>query len=324
MDRTKQSKTILVTGGAGFIGNALIRKLRTEGHTVVCIDNINEYYDPSLKKSRLALLDDSVEVVRVDITDQKALADIFSKHHFDTVCHLAAQAGVRYSITNPEAYIESNLVGLFAVLECMKTYKVPHLVFASSSSVYGEEPDVPFREDMAADEPVSLYAATKRSGELMAHAYHKIHGIKVTALRFFTVYGPYGRPDMAPMIFTKKILSDQPIDVFNNGNMRRDFTYIDDIVEGFALAVAKPLDYEVINLGNGSPVNLLEFIETLEELLGKKAEKNMLPMQPGDVPQTFADTTKAKELLGFEAKVGVKEGLSAFVEWYREYYKDHA
>lgn len=316
---TNKSKNILVTGGAGFIGNALIRRLHADGHTVVCLDNVNEYYDPSLKEARLALLDHSIPVHRVDITDAAALEEVFRAYTFDTVCHLAAQAGVRYSIEHPEAYIESNFTGLFHMLECMKEHDVPHLVFASSSSVYGAAEDVPFAEDQPADRPVSLYAATKRSGELLAHAYHKVHGLNVTALRFFTVYGPYGRPDMAPMLFTEKILAGEPIDVFNNGDMRRDFTYIDDIVDGFARATTRSFPYEIINLGNGSPVELLTFIETLEEVLGETAEKNLLPMQPGDVPQTYADTEKAKELLGFEAKTDIRDGLKQFVKWYREY-----
>ncbi|MEX0909952.1 MAG: SDR family NAD(P)-dependent oxidoreductase [Candidatus Paceibacterota bacterium] len=314
-------KTILVTGGAGFIGSALIQRLRLDGHTVVCVDSINEYYDPSLKESRLKLFDNQVSIHRIDIAHKKALSEIFSKYQFDTVCHLAAQAGVRYSITNPEVYVHSNITGLFSVLECMKDHGVKKLVFASSSSVYGESEEVPFSESQSADQPVSLYAATKRSGELMAHAYHKIHGLNVTALRFFTVYGPYGRPDMAPMIFTEKILKGEPIDVYNNGNMRRDFTYIDDIVEGFIQAVNKPFEYEVINLGNGSPVQLLDFIETLEDLIGKKAEKNMLPMQLGDVPQTYAKTSKAEKLLGFRAKTDIKKGLGEFLSWYKEYYQ---
>lgn len=314
------NKTILVTGGAGFIGNALIRKLTKEGHEVVCIDNVNQYYDPALKQDRLDLLDASVQVYRIDICDREALAEVFASHQFDTVCHLAAQAGVRYSLENPSAYIESNITGLFNILECIKDYQVPHLVFASSSSVYGESEDVPFGETVPADRPVSLYAATKRSGELIAYSYHHLHDIQVTALRFFTVYGPYGRPDMAPMIFIKKILAGEPIDVFNEGNMYRDFTYIDDIVDGFARAIDRPLGYEVINLGSGSPVQLLDFIETLEDILGKQAQKNLLPMQPGDVSQTYADTTKAKELLDFEAKADIRTGLEQFVSWYNEYY----
>ena len=312
---------LLVTGGAGFIGNALILKLREEGHEVVCVDTVNEYYDPALKEARLTRLDDGVEVLRIDVTDKKALADIFKNHTFDVVCHLAAQAGVRYSLTHPDVYIESNLKGFFNILDCAKEYDVNHVVFASSSSVYGESTEAPFAEDAVADRPVSLYAATKRSGELTAHAYHILHGINVTCLRFFTVYGPYGRPDMAPILFTENILKGEPIDVYNNGNMQRDFTYIDDIVDGFVRAAHTPLGYEIINLGNGAPVHLMDFIGVLEKTLGKKAQKNMLPMQLGDVSVTYADTTKAKKLLGFEAKVTIEGGIERFVAWYKEYHK---
>lgn len=314
------ARKVLVTGGAGFIGNALIRRLQKEDYSIVCLDNLNEYYDKKLKEDRLKLIDSTVEIVTLDITNQVELNNLFAKHRFDTVCHLAAQAGVRYSITHPETYIESNIIGLFNVLEAMRNNDVKNLVFASSSSVYGDSQEVPFSEVAHADRPVSLYAATKRSGELITHAYHSIYGLNVTALRFFTVYGPYGRPDMAPMIFTQKILRDEPIDVYNDGKMRRDFTYIDDIVEGFLRAIERPFAYEVVNLGNGTPVSLLNFIETLETSIGKKATKNLLPMQPGDVPQTFADTTKAKKLLDFEAKTTLKEGIDSFVTWYKQYY----
>jgi len=311
---------ILVTGAAGFIGSAVAKRLKEAGHEVVGIDNFNEYYDVSLKRERVNALLSGVTVIEGDITDRAFLQSVFSSHQFDAVAHLAAQAGVRYSLEHPEVYVQSNVVGTQTLLEAMKQHGVKQMVYASTSSAYGDSSQVPFKEDEPADRPVSIYAATKRSGELIAHSYAHLYGIDITALRFFTVYGPWGRPDMALFKFTDAILQGEPIDVYNNGNHRRDFTYIDDIVAGFVRALEKKLPgFEIINLGNGSPVHLLEFIEVLEKELGTSAQKNMLPMQEGDVFETYADTHKAHTLLGFEAKTSVEEGVKNFVAWYRSY-----
>ncbi len=311
---------ILVTGGAGFIGSHLILKLLEEGHEVVCVDNMNAYYDPALKEARLNLFRDRITFYQVDIADAEALEGVFKAHSFDKICHLAAQAGVRYSLENPFVYGTSNFVGSINVFEFAKRYRVPHVVFASSSSVYGKSVNTPFREDDPAVSPVAVYGASKRAGELLASAYVHLFGLNITCLRFFSVYGPYGRPDMALFKFTKAILAGESIDVYNSGEMKRDFTYVDDIVAGFIAALKKPMGFAIFNLGHGKSVWLLDFIKVIEKKLGKKAKMNMLPMQPGDVPETFADTTKAKELLGFEAKVPVEEGVGKFVDWYRGYY----
>ena len=313
-------KKILVTGGAGFIGSALTKRLLDEGHTVVVIDNFNTYYDVTLKRARQEYFLKNATVVEADITDKEALEKLFSEHKFDVVCHLAAQAGVRYSIENPSAYIESNIVGTANIVETMKRHAVSKIVFASTSSVYGNTSPLPCLETTSADRPVSIYAATKRSGELLLHSYAAQFGMQVTCLRFFTVYGPWGRPDMALFSFTKNIKAGLPIDVFNNGDHRRDFTYIDDIVDGFARAVTAPVTFEVINLGNNSPVDLLTYIATLETELKLKAQMNMLPMQVGDVKETYADITKAEELLGYIPKTEVREGVRNFVAWYEEFY----
>jgi UDP-glucuronate 4-epimerase len=311
---------ILVTGGAGFIGSALARRLCDEGNEVVVIDNFNEYYDPELKRARQKDLLSGAEVIEGDITDAVFIEQLFKKHQFDVVCHLAAQAGVRYSVENPSVYVQANVLGTQMLLETMQKHGVKQMVYASTSSAYGMSATSPFKETEKADKPVSVYAATKRSGELLAHSYHQQYGMDVTCLRFFTVYGPWSRPDMAMIGFAQKMTAGEAIDIFNEGDMRRDFTYIDDIVDGFVRAVHKPLGYEVLNLGNGKPVELMSFVELMEKELGIEAKKNMMPMQQGDVYETYADTTKAKELLGFESKVDFPEGVKKFVQWYKEYY----
>ena len=311
---------VLVTGGAGFIANQLILTLVAEGHEVTTVDSMTDYYDLTLKEARLARLPESVVVQRVDITDREAMEQIYQTGKFDAVCHLAAQAGVRYSLECPDVYVQSNYVGTFTIFELAKQFNVPHVVFASTSSVYGTSPDLPFTETDPVTTPMSIYAATKRGCELMAANYNHLYDLNVTCLRFFTVYGPWGRPDMALFKFTKNMLAGEPIDVYNNGDMKRDFTYIDDIVSGFSLALKKPMGHEIINLGNGKPVALTEFITCLEAELGITAQQNLMPMQPGDVYETFADTTKAKTLLGYEPKTDVAEGIHNFVSWYREYY----
>ncbi|MDA8597025.1 SDR family NAD(P)-dependent oxidoreductase [Candidatus Pacebacteria bacterium] len=311
---------ILVTGGAGFIGSAVAKRLSEAGHDVVVVDNFNEYYDVELKRARERELLPGAKVVEADITNASAMDALFSAEEFDLVCHLAAQAGVRYSVEQPEVYIDTNVRGTQLLLEMMHHHGVDRMVFASTSSVYGTDTAMPFTEDAPADTPMSVYAATKRSGELIAHAYHSLYGTEVTCLRFFTVYGPWGRPDMALFKFTKAMLAGEPIDIYNHGDMKRDFTYIDDIVSGFVAAVERPLGYEVINLGHGQPTSLLEFIAVLETELGVTAEKNLLPMQLGDVSETFAKTDKAKELLGFAPQTSVEAGVQAFVAWYRSYH----
>lgn len=311
---------ILVTGGAGFIGMHVARKLIELGHSVVIIDNFNDYYDVKIKEDRIKLVKEA-KVYRADISDYPKMEEIFANEKFDKVCHLAAQAGVRYSLENPFAYISSNDVGTLNLLECCRQYDVKDFVFASSSSVYGGNTKIPFSEDDNVDKPISLYAATKKSNELMAHVYHHLFGIRCTGLRFFTVYGEFGRPDMAMWIFTKNIIEGKPIDVFNFGKMKRDFTYISDVVDGVVKAVMNPFDYEIINLGNHKPVELLYFISIIEKELGKKAITEMLPMQPGDVPATYADNSKAKKLLGWEPSTSIEEGVKRFVRWFKEYNK---
>lgn len=312
---------ILITGGAGFIGNHLALRLLDEGHEVVVVDIVNDYYDPTLKEARLKRLPQSVSVHRIDLADFSALSQLWEKEGpFDKVAHLAAQAGVRYSLENPQAYAHSNYMGTLNIFECAKRYGNTHVVYASSSSVYGKNKDVPFKETSRVDEPVSIYAASKRATELLAYSYVDLFDMHLTGLRFFTVYGPWGRPDMALFLFTKAMLADEPIKLFNGGDMRRDFTYVDDIVDGFVRALEKPNSYQIYNLGHGSPVYLLDFVRTIEGELGKKARVEELPMQLGDVKETYADTTKAREELGFEAKVSVEEGVPRFLTWYREYY----
>lgn len=331
---------IMVTGAAGFIGFHLSRRLLEQGHAVLGIDNLNEYYDVSLKEARLALLReyDAFTFEKIDLADRPGMARVFEDHPVDYVVNLAAQAGVRYSIKNPYVYVDANLVGFVNLLEGCRHNGVKHLVYASSSSVYGNNKKIPFSVEDAVDHPISLYAATKKANELMAHTYSHLYNLPCTGLRFFTVYGPWGRPDMAYFLFTKAILANRPIDVFNHGKMRRDFTYVDDIVEGVvqvleripapdpAFDAAHPTPssssapYRLYNIGNNKPVELGYFIEVLEKKLGKTAEKNMLPMQPGDVEQTYADVDALVQDVGFSPSTSIEEGLGKFVDWYRDYY----
>lgn len=309
---------VLVTGAAGFIGAAVAGFLLERGDRVVGLDNLDDYYDVGLKEARLSRLQGrkGFSFVRGDVADPGDVAAAFDQGPFDVVCHLAAQAGVRYSLQNPLAYGRANLTGFLHILEACRHRGTGNLVYASSSSVYGANEKVPFSEADRVDRPVSLYAATKVANELMAHTYHHLYGIPATGLRFFTVYGPWGRPDMALFTFTRKILADEPIDVYNHGDMERDFTYIDDIVRGVVAAIDRPLGFEVVNLGNHRPVRLERFIAVLEDALGKKARRNYLPMQPGDVPRTYADVSRAKELWGWEPTTPIEVGIPRFVEWY--------
>lgn len=331
----------LVTGSAGFIGYHVAERLLAAGHQVVGIDNLNDYYDVSLKQARLALLADkpAFQFIKLDLADREGMAALFAEHKFQRVIHLGAQAGVRYSLENPLAYADSNLVGHLNVLEGCRHNKVEHLVYASSSSVYGLNRKLPFSTDDSVDHPVSLYAATKKANELMAHSYSHLYGLPTTGLRFFTVYGPWGRPDMALFKFTKAILAGGSIDVYNHGEMHRDFTYIDDIAEAIVrlqAIVPQPnadwtveqgspasssAPYHVYNIGNSSPVKLMEYISALEHALGIIARKNMLPMQPGDVLDTSADTEALYQAIGFKPATSVEEGVKRFVEWYKSFYK---
>lgn len=332
---------ILVTGAAGFIGSTASLKLLARGDEVVGLDNLNDYYDVNLKKDRLKRLLDKpgFRFVQMDIADRPGMEALFVAEKFDRVIHLAAQAGVRYSLKNPHAYIDSNIVGFTNILEGCRHSKVQHLVYASSSSVYGGNTKMPFSEHDSVDHPVSLYAATKKANELMAHTYSHLYGLPTTGLRFFTVYGPWGRPDMALFLFTKAILEGRAIDVFNYGKMQRDFTYVDDIVEGvirvldrtaevnptYDAVAADPATsnapYRVFNIGNNNPVPLLDFIGCIESALGMKAEKNLLPLQDGDVPATYANTDALRDWVGFVPGTSVETGIANFVTWYREYYK---
>lgn len=322
--------TYLITGAAGFIGFHVALQLLQDGEHVIGLDEINDYYSPDLKKSRLDILrnfGDRFEFGELDIADSDELNAFLANKKFSKIIHLAAQAGVRYSLENPGAYVRSNLVGHVNMLEVARnTPGLEHMLYASSSSVYGGRTDLPFKESDRADMPVSLYAATKKSDELVSHTYAHLYGIPLTGLRFFTVYGPWGRPDMAYFSFTKKILSGEEIQVFNKGDMLRDFTYIDDVVDGILKIVKngpvgdlKP-QHKVYNIGNNNPEKLEDFLSILEEALGVKAVRKDLPMQPGDVPATYADITEIKKDYGFEPKTGLREGLQKFVEWYREYY----
>lgn len=331
---------ILVTGVAGFIGFHLVKALLEEEHTVIGVDNLNDYYDVCLKQDRLDLLNKysekimgQFEFIKLDIADRENMRALFHDNRFDIVINLAAQAGVRHSINHPEAYVDSNIVGFLNVLEGCRHSKVKHLLYASSSSVYGMNTKQPFSTEDNVDYPISLYAATKKSNELMAHAYSHLYNIPTTGLRFFTVYGPYGRPDMAYFSFTKKILTGESIDVFNNGDMKRDFTYIDDIVAGIMLIKDKiparisvdttnaQAPYKIYNIGNNQPITLRRFITAIENACGKKAVENLLPMQAGDVPITYADTTDLIKDIGFQTNVDIEEGISKFVTWYKDYYK---
>ena len=332
---------VLLTGAAGFIGFHVAQRLLADGHHVLGLDNLSEYYDPTLKQARLDQLTPHAAFTfeRLDVSDRAGMAELFRRHRPARVVHLAAQAGVRYSLRNPHAYVDANLVGFLNVLEGCRHHAVEHLVFASSSSVYGANTRLPFSVHDNVDHPLSLYAATKKANELMAHTYAHLYGLPCTGLRFFTVYGPWGRPDMALFLFAQAILEDRPIDVFNEGRMQRDFTYVDDIVEGLVRVLAKPpapdptwsgehpdagtsrAAYRVYNIGNDRPVELLRFIEVLEQCLGKRARKNLLPMQPGDVPATRADVTDLVRDVGYRPHTTVEEGVARFVSWYREYYR---
>jgi UDP-glucuronate 4-epimerase len=332
---------VLVTGCAGFIGFHLCRRLCKEGFSVTGIDNINDYYDPSLKHARLDILQGHSEFTfqKLDLTEKSSIDSLSSAKGFAYVINLAAQAGVRHSITHPYAYLESNIHGFLNILEACRNYRPRHLIYASSSSVYGSNKSIPFSVHDNVDHPLALYAASKKSNELMAHAYSNLYQLPTTGLRFFTAYGPYGRPDMALFIFTKAILAGQPIDVYNFGKMRRDFTYVDDIVEGIVRLIpkvpqpdkswdAKKADpatsfapYRIYNIGNDQPVELLHYIEVLEEKLGKKAIRNYLPLQEGDISEAHADITALQKEIGFRPATSVEEGIGKFVDWYKEYYK---
>ena len=332
---------ILVTGAAGFIGFFVARKLLERGDIVVGLDNLNGYYDVTLKEARLARLktEDKFGFIKLDIANRPAIEKLFTEQKFDRVVHLAAQAGVRYSIENPHVYIESNIVGFLHILEGCRHNEVEHLVYASSSSIYGANTHMPFNVHQNVDHPLSLYAASKKSNELMAHTYANLYQIPVTGLRFFTVYGPWGRPDMALFLFTKNILAGEPIDVFNHGHHKRDFTFVEDIAEGVVrsldkIATPNPLwisdqpdpgtsfaPFRLYNIGNNKPVELLHYIEVLEKCLRRKAEKNLLPLQPGDVPDTYADVADLVDETGYKPKTTVEEGVRRFVEWYLEYYE---
>ncbi|MFN3712859.1 MAG: NAD-dependent epimerase [Alcanivoracaceae bacterium] len=319
---------ILITGAAGFIGFHVSRVLLEAGHEVVGLDNLDPYYDVALKEARLAELSpySAFRFVRLDIADRDGMAALFAVDVFDRVVHLAAQAGVRYSLDNPHAYVDSNLMGFINILEGCRHQQVAHLVYASSSSVYGESDQTPFSEADRVDQPVSLYAATKKANELMAHTYSHLFGFPATGLRFFTVYGPWGRPDMALFKFVRAILSDQPIDVYNHGDLARDFTYIDDIVEGVVRVMEAPLaadgvvPHRVFNIGLGQSVPLVDFISAIERATGKTARRNLLPMQPGDVSVTCADTSSLFEATGYRPGVSLEDGVGRFVDWYRAFY----
>ena len=336
----------LITGSAGFIGFHLTKRLLESGQSVIGVDNLNDYYDINLKESRLKILNkislkkgQRYNFIKGDLQNKNLIDSLFKEYNPSKVCHLAAQAGVRYSITNPECYIESNLNGFFNIINASKNNDVKHFVYASSSSVYGGNTLMPFSEDHAVDHPVSLYGATKKSNELIAHTYRHIFKLPVTGLRFFTVYGPWGRPDMAYFLFTKSILEGKPIEIYNNGNMLRDFTYIDDIIHSLTLILEKPAEndpkfdpqkpksstswnpHRIFNIGNSKPVPLMEFIEAIENCLGKSAKKEYLPMQKGDVQATYSDSSKLFEWIKFKPNTSLNDGVSKFIEWYKNFYK---
>lgn len=330
----------LVTGAAGFIGNQTCLRLLDRGDEVIGLDNLNDYYDVGLKRDRLARIEsqENFRFFKLDVADRDEIPRLFASETFDVVIHLAAQAGVRYSLENPHAYVDSNLVGFMNILEGCRHAKVKHLAYASSSSVYGANTAMPFSVHHNVDHPLSLYAASKKANELMAHTYSHLYGLPTTGLRFFTVYGPWGRPDMALFLFTKAILENRPIDVFNEGRMQRDFTYVDDIVEGVIRVADQPAvpnsqwtgdrpdpgtsraPYRVYNIGNNQPIELMEFIGAIEKSIGREAQKNFLPMQSGDVPATYADVDDLTEAVGFRPATPIQEGIERFVAWYREYY----
>jgi len=339
-DMAFKYEKVLVTGAAGFIGFQLSRRLLNDGIRVTGVDNLNPYYDVRLKEDRLGKISsaDNFTFVNLDLTDREALQDLFGSIDFDVVVNLAAQAGVRYSLTHPHAYVDSNLVGFVNILECCRHHKVKHLVFASSSSVYGANTNMPFSIHHNVDHPVSLYAATKKANELMAHTYSHLYGLCCTGLRFFTVYGPWGRPDMALFLFTKAITEGKPITVFNHGKMQRDFTYIDDIIEGVVRVMARLPEpnpawrgdnpdpgtsyapYKLYNIGNNNPVELIEFIEEIENALGRKAKKEFVDLQPGDVVATYADVDDLMQDVGFKPETSIATGIRRFIEWYKDYY----
>lgn len=314
---------ILVTGCAGFIGFHLSKKLLEQGEEVIGLDNINDYYSITLKNDRISILNQfsSFKFYQKDLCDLESLIKMFSENEILKVVNLAAQAGVRYSITNPFAYQKSNLEGFLNIIEVSKNFKVENFLYASSSSVYGNNKDLPFSTDDNVDHPISLYAATKKANELIAHTYSHLFNLPTSGFRFFTVYGPYGRPDMALFIFTKKILAGESIDVYNFGNMKRDFTYVDDIVAGLISSLNKPYKYEIFNLGNHKSENLMDFIHIIEQNVGKKANINLLPIQPGDVPETYADISHATKKLGYMPTTDIKIGIKNFIDWYKQYYK---
>ncbi len=335
--------TILVTGSSGFIGFHLCKNLILKDELVIGLDNMNNYYDKKLKEKRLGELikissKSNFEFINANLEDKRALEFLFKKYKPNKVVNLAAQAGVRYSLENPEAYIQSNIVGFSNILEICRNNEIDHLIYASSSSVYGGNRSFPFKENQKVDKPISLYAASKKSNELMAYTYSHLYKIPSTGLRFFTVYGPWGRPDMSLFLFTDAIFNERPIKIFNKGNMVRDFTYIDDIIEGITRIISKPpqtnnlksqscinfsqdqVPYKIFNIGNSNPVNLMEFIQTLEETIGRKAKKEFLPMQPGDVMQTLADTTALEEWIDYKPSTSIKKGISEFINWYKDFY----
>lgn len=330
---------ILITGAAGFIGSHLAKKLISQGHEIIGVDNINDYYDPKLKEDRLESIgDNNFTFYKVTLEDADKLEEIFKKQQPDVVVNLAAQAGVRYSLENPRAYIDSNIVGFVNILECCRHYDVKHLIYASSSSVYGANTSKPFSTSDNIDHPLSLYAATKKSNELMAHTYSHLYNLPTTGLRFFTVYGPWGRPDMALFKFTKAIVNDETIDVYNHGNMMRDFTYVDDIVEAISRLVKRPAQpnpewsganpdpsssyapYKIYNIGNNSPVRLMEFVEAIENKLNKTAKKNYMDLQPGDVPETYANVDDLFRDIDFKPETTIQDGVNKFIDWYLDYY----
>jgi len=333
--------SVLVTGAAGFIGFHYSKRLLDAGYRVVGLDNLNPYYDVRLKHDRLAILKDydQFEFAGLDLADQDGMTALFAGHDFSRVVNLAAQAGVRYSLENPRSYVDSNLVGFLNILEGCRHHKIEHLIYASSSSVYGLNTLMPFSVHHNVDHPVSLYAASKKANELMAHSYSHLYGLPTTGLRFFTVYGPWGRPDMALFLFTRAILAGEPIKVFNYGKMQRDFTYVDDIVEGVFRLLdhlpepnpdwrgddpdpgTSPAPYRIYNIGNNNPVKLMDFIEAIETALGRKAQREMLPLQPGDVPATYADVDALQQAVGFRPSTPLKTGVERFITWYREYYQ---
>lgn len=329
MKQFDKNKRYMITGGAGFIGFHLSLYLLEKGAEVIGFDNLNSYYDVELKKKRVAKLEERKNYTfkKADLSDKEQVFSLFEAYKPEIVINLGAQAGVRYSIDNPDTYIQSNMVGFFHVLEACRTYPVEHLIFASSSSVYGGNKKIPFSTQDMVDSPVSLYAATKKSNELMAYAYSKLYGIPVTGLRFFTVYGPFGRPDMAYFKFALKIMNGEKIQIYNNGDMYRDFTYVDDVIKGVANILCNPpalledgAKYKIYNIGNNKPVRLMDFIEILEKELGKEAEKEYLPMQPGDVYQTYADVEELIKDFDFKPDTPIEEGIAKFVEWFKEYY----